>query len=105
MTKKLKNEWIKALKSKKYKQGIGKLWDRKNNTFCCLGVLGKICGLKGLSGDLELGYLSKANKNLRGLSKIPRELQENCGIPQILANMNDKGYSFDQIAQYIEINL
>lgn len=46
MKKELKEEWVKALRSGKYKQGREML--RKNvngeDYYCCLGVLADICG-------------------------------------------------------------
>lgn len=44
MTKTLKNKWIKALESGKYKKGRGAL--KLYNKYCCLGVLADICGLR-----------------------------------------------------------
>lgn len=37
-TKEIKNKWLEALRSGKYKKGSGRLRDEKNN-YCCLGVL------------------------------------------------------------------
>ena len=105
MTKKLKKEWIKALKSGEYVQGVGSLWNRKQNNYCCLGILGKVCGVTGLSGNLKYEFLDSANLNLKGLSKIPKELQGTGGVAEVLAHMNDTGYTFEEIAQYIEKNL
>ena len=39
MDKKIKKDWIAALRSGDYGQGVGKLHDAENNTFCALGVL------------------------------------------------------------------
>ena len=38
MDKALKNTWVKALRSGKYRQGTGRLM-RMNRYYCCLGVL------------------------------------------------------------------
>ena len=38
MNKRVKTQWIKALRSGKYKQGRGSLRNL-DNTYCCLGVL------------------------------------------------------------------
>lgn len=106
MTKKLKNQWIKALLSGDYIQGQESLWNRTENTYCCLGVLGKICGVTGLSGDLQFQYLDPMNKNLRGLKNVPEELRSVGGIAKTLAKINDSGsYTFEQIAEYIKENL
>jgi hypothetical protein len=38
MNKRVKKQWLKALRSRKYKQGRGRLLDKKGK-MCCLGVL------------------------------------------------------------------
>lgn len=45
----LKTKWVKALRSGKYKQGRGRLYDPDTKSFCCLGVLEHIC----LNGNVE----------------------------------------------------
>ncbi len=39
-TQKVKDNWLNNLKSGKYKQGYGALYDEANNAHCCIGVLG-----------------------------------------------------------------
>lgn len=43
-TQKIKDKWLEALKSGKYVQGTGQLYNKKNNTYCCYGVLASIIG-------------------------------------------------------------
>ena len=38
MNKKIKKQWVNALRSGKYSRGVGQLRDEEDN-FCCLGVL------------------------------------------------------------------
>lgn len=100
MEKKLKNKWVKVLRSGKYTQGKGFLYNKKSNTFCCLGVLGAVCGVP----------LEKLNRktfllNFKGDAKVPKDLTGCRGITSQLANMNDKGDSFDIIADFIEKDL
>lgn len=40
MKKRIANKWIKALRSREYEQGFGKL--KNGNKYCCLGVLCEI---------------------------------------------------------------
>ena len=42
MKKRIKNRWIKALKSGEYVQGKDRLYNPEDNTYCCLGVLCKL---------------------------------------------------------------
>lgn len=100
MEPKIKRVWLRALRSKKYKQGTGEL--HPDNKFCCLGVLcdvlypnswqDHICTLKGDSGGL-------LPKLVRQRAKLDREAQLK------LSNMNDQGNSFRKIASFIEKNL
>ena len=39
MVKEIKDKWVAALRSGKYKQGSGQLHNTMNDTYCCLGVL------------------------------------------------------------------
>lgn len=94
MDTKLKEKWVKALRSGVYAQTAGKLAFEDfngNKSFCCLGVL----------RDIEPTV--KQRKNCDEL------LSQSCGITQYwqrkLAAMNDNGSPFTAIADYIEEKL
>lgn len=98
MNKKLKKEWIKALRSGKYKQARGKL--RVGRAYCCLGVLCKVGGIKiDKTGDRPVGVDSDFRK-YQPIWELTDEYQ--C---RELAVKNDRGDTFDKIADYIEANL
>ncbi len=42
-TQEIKDKWVEALESGKYKQGYVQLHNKTDNTFCCIGVLGDVC--------------------------------------------------------------
>ena len=104
MNKKLKDKWIKALRSGEYEQGTMRLVTagKRYDEFCCLGVLADVAGAEwneymepcigdevvGSQGRLDLGYF-----------KLPGKVEEH------LVNMNDTGKSFKQIANWIEKNV
>ena len=83
--------------------------------FCCLGVLGNICGapvsrlqdggfldkeLLDMTGMLEGEiYTDPANNIPPGNKECPETLQS------LLARMNDEEWTFNQIADWIEENL
>lgn len=114
MKKSVKKEWIKALRSGEYEQCTGVLY-REGVGYCCLGVLYDACidgewvyrtvGPGQIEGwttqstdkfgesDLELG--------MDILNVVALSEREQCK----LMDMNDKGQSFDQIADYIEETL
>ena len=120
---KLKTKWLKALRSGKFVQGQGAL--RNSNGHCCLGVLCELQGrLAKVDDDGEV--ISKAKvatidyditnsdvkaPKLRGGQLIH---PESCWVlptwvdrkaQSRLAEMNDAGRSFDNIADWIKENL
>jgi hypothetical protein len=110
----LKDKWVKALRSGKYKQGRGILYNPEEKSFCCLGVLEHIC----LDGNVEL-CTSCAGQVLHptNFRAVPsREFYDEYGIDinEImgrLVQMNDghgakpKPSSFKTIANYIVKNI
>lgn len=115
LPKRIKTKWLKALRSGKYKQGKGTLYDPTTKTFCCLGVLEHVC----LDGKVEHypldhhGPLSEtcATPSDEFWELINVEVNEDLGqVENKLVNMNDGNpfrprRSFKQIANWIEKNL
>ena len=95
MNKEIKKLWIKALRSGKYKQIMDTL--RNNKGYCCLGVLRSVMkpGDHHSFGN-ENSLLTTQQRNKAGLRK------NTCVY---LANKNDEGLTFSQIADYIERRL
>lgn len=87
----VKAKWCAALRSGNYEQGRGLLHDESDNTFCCLGVLQQITGLPQVDSDME--YLDYGKAAAIGLS-IDAQTE--------LSDLNDDGYTFEEIAAYIE---
>ena len=93
--------WVKALYSGKYRQGKGALRPSKG-TFCCLGVLCDLAAKDGgqqWTNDFNYSYSYKH-------SFPPEHLTNYLGLTHIqilfLAETNDKGESFNNIATHIE---
>lgn len=122
MDQAIKKQWIAALRSGEYKQGTGCL--RNGKEFCCLGVLTDLYAKeKGLIWDSKA---TENSKSLYGHAAIPQhrviewaglrscdpgvvvpesiKRETNCDC-ESLAEMNDRGYTFDQIADVIEEQL
>lgn len=111
MPKELKAKWVKALRSGKYKQGRGRLYNPETASFCCLGVLEHIC----LNGNVET--YDQEDAPFRLLPSI--EFYKSFGIGDYddvvtdegtLSNMNDgsncaKPKSFRAIADFIVKNI
>jgi hypothetical protein len=116
MNEKLKNKWVKALRSKAYKQGRFVLRDNEN-CFCAIGVLCNIYSLgiwelkahgwnykEKRPKDFRLMYITKYSETNYLLNS---EDLEAMGLrkedQEMIMNLNDKeGRSFSAIADYIE---
>jgi hypothetical protein len=131
MDAKLKADWVKALRSGKYKQAEGKLHDPDEDSYCCLGVLCKVVGAKfgpaTEEGDGEFGsstYDHVPGLNGRILSsngddELAESFCKDIGIPDqsVLIMRNDgvgsdpnaagfiRRHTFPEIADYIESHL
>ena len=93
MDQKLKQDWVEALRSGKYKQGRLALYKPCSEAYCCLGVLCKVAGKECYPKDDRGSGYNWIHTVLPGA--IPR-----------LADMNDReGKTFNEIADYIETNL
>jgi hypothetical protein len=104
MDKKLKTKWVKALTNGKIKQGRGELLNEAG-AMCCIGVLGRICGV-------EDGWLRQNAGSISGTGFDWLESKLDRGTVDYLVDLNDgrkdkktRPRSFKQIAKYIEKNL
>lgn len=126
MNKALKNKWIKALRSGKYKQATETLHyskkapvDHEAGGYCCLGVLCAVVGLRpkfDLAGEATY-KLPKTQAKVCGSFIIVDPIsdhEEYHGYDEFgicisthnhLVQMNDYKISFNEIANYIEKNL
>jgi hypothetical protein len=130
MNSQVKEKWIAALRSGKYDQGSEKL--RSHQGYCCLGVL---CDLYSkekntewkFNGEYEESPLPMDYWYFDGESEfLPESVREWAGFsiasPQVrvevteddedewfdnddIANLNDSGYSFTELANIIEKQL
>ena len=113
MNAKIKARWLKALRSGRYKQAKEQLrtgFQPGPYSYCCLGVL---CDLARKSGIGEwddgkfnghAGDLPEVVVDWAGLESSNPEVMTRAGI-DYLANLNDGGRTFKQIANYIEKSL
>ncbi len=109
----VKQKWVEALRSGRYKQGRRKL--RVGDEYCCLGVLCDIAGTEldatwipcpVFTGQDPPSYIFGAT----ALTQLDAEQAHSIGIRQAeqkqLIFMNDtQNSSFSEIADYIETNL
>lgn len=106
MNPELKQQWVKALRSGEYKQGIGVLRSMDDH-FCCLGVLCDVVNPEGWASpeghvirrphDGEPNYPSSDVLKAAGMHHY---------VSSHLEFFNDElSWSFDHIADWIEANL
>jgi hypothetical protein len=120
MKKEVMEKWVAALRSGKYEQGKGFL--NKQGKFCCLGVLCDIAEKEGVCQSRPSEAYEEVLKygpEAQDSTVTPKAVQAwagfsqrfNTGNPEVtvaseytelLAELNDTGMKFDQIANLIE---
>lgn len=99
MDQTLKQQWMTALRSGEYLQGTGSL--KYGDKYCCLGVL---CSVMEVSMNKRQTSFYYNGERMDVCLSI--DLQQDIGMTgenqSKLANMNDEGRSFLEIADYIE---
>lgn len=103
LPKEFATKWVEALRSGDFKQG--NLWLLKDNEYCCLGVA---CVASGMSVEEIDNKKLIDEHNFTALPKcIPPLLVGNLSQPFVgnVANMNDDGVPFTEIADWIEANV
>ena len=112
----LRKDWIAALRSGDYRQGI--CWLKDQNTYCCLGVLCDISGL-GVWRDFTDNSpdSSYETENESDFGCLPSKIAKLAGIdtnhivfykgkPCTLTELNDQArLNFNQIADLLEDQL
>lgn len=96
LTPDLKAQWLEALRSGNYKQGLGQLFHVNTGTYCCLGVLNEV-GQLGCNPNF--GHIMEGNAYV--FHPVLKESTQ-----RQLADFNDKRrWTFAAIADYIEANI
>lgn len=101
MNQELKNKWLSSLRDSENKQGHYYLRS-ENNRFSCLGLLANLID--------PLGWIKKQNfyffdsfvcrLSVPILEKVGMSLDDQ----SLLCLMNDRGFTFHEIADYVERN-
>jgi len=104
-----KAKWIAALRSGEYKQGRGKMYNKEDDSYCCLGVLQKV-----LDGDKQIGcgYPTLEWSRTKNMSQFhsfhinPANSAQYLSTYHRLAIKNDfPGENFLSIADRIDTNV
>ena len=107
--KKARSEWVKALRSGKYRQGTHVLRSTVDETYCCLGVACDLYSeLEGNSMVKWKNNISSSWEFLGHICTLPNQVGRWLGITrpsfsEHLSSMNDSGKTFDEIASHIEM--
>lgn len=118
MKKKIKKQWIEALRSGIYKQGYEELRSGDRSSYCCLGVL---CDLYDKAHkrtywklDPEMNVFTMMDNwqflphkvvKWAGLESCNPEIPTRDGKTYSLSELNDNLIDFNEIATIIERNL
>ena len=113
MNPQIKQKWVDALRSGDYKQTQNRLHNEYG--FCCLGVL---CDLYGKENNVEWEpsiYYNNDYEFQHMVTVLPLSVMEWAGVEEVnpyvnggpftLAELNDQGSTFNEIADVIEEHL
>jgi hypothetical protein len=106
MDTELKQQWLTALRSGEYKQG--REFMRCGDAYCALGVLCAISGEIRFTPIVCDRYPGLYNSNCKdsdegASSWVTKQISDEAY--ESISSMNDYGYTFRQIADYIEANI
>jgi len=105
MKPEIKQMWVEALRSGKYKQGQYRL-RRNDDSFCCLGVLCDVVDHSSWSSHLNEDSYSYDDQFLTISESMKKYVELEVEECRDLVNLNDGcAKSFSEIADYIEENL
>lgn len=103
MKKEIADKWVAALRSGQYKQGREYL--RRGDQYCCLGVLCEVVEVEAtetyphFSYDGLMTFLPEVAQKRSGMKSRDGSL---AGATECLAQLNDSGSTFNEIADLIE---
>lgn len=80
MDQRVKNLWLKALRTGEYKQGHNQLRANEDNTYCCLGVLCDLHRRETGDGEWTTDDLYRTSNDVESLG-LPPSVAEWAGLP------------------------
>ena len=115
LPKEFAEKWLEVLTSGKYNQATGVLYDPSKDGYCCLGLAASICGVSNQEMEYK-NFIQGDNFSFEEITQIrkkgyPEELSTidryACDkiLGGVLAQMNDNGYTFEEIAEWIRENV
>lgn len=102
-------KWVAALRSGEYKRGILKLYNAREDCYCCLGIAGLVCGMNNEELNDHPLLVHALTTNPENKNKIPEILNgyatQGTLIRKLTTMNDDQSKSFPQIADWIEQNV
>lgn len=111
MNKEVKERWLEALRSGKYKQGTGKLKCQTKGElqYCCLGVLQELLHPEEFNPNPQTWDSNSVFTLTNDSQKFhwpTKQVLEEAKLTEdqmiALANLNDRSSNFDKVIEYIE---
>jgi hypothetical protein len=99
LTEEQLEEWVAALRSGKYKQGIGRLKHKITGEYCCLGVYAELNDLFSETDSIYGEITWRNNEVFKAF--LPSKVIS-WDIQALLGRLNDSGEPFENIAAVIE---
>lgn len=98
-----KKMWLEALRSGEYKQTDGTLCKKIGDRYeyCVLGVAAKIGSCQDI---IDKGFIT-SKQGVKHTDNFPKILTGETKLTEGLAEMNDEGRTFEELADYIEKTL
>jgi hypothetical protein len=100
LPKEFRDKWLEALRSGNYIQGQDLLLNPRDGTMCCLGVACKVLGIPSTLIEDEC-MPNDLNAIDIDIYNLPEPIISGLWCSD-LADKNDKGVPFKEIADYIE---
>jgi len=98
LPKEFAEKWIEALRSGNYQQTKANL--QNDSGYCCLGVA--CCTIGNTEGLYGKAYPDSKLLPINGMYEM---VEDEVALFSVLANMNDAGHPFNEIADWIEANV
>ena len=108
-------KWVRALESGKFKNANGYLYNPNTDGYCCLGVACVVFDVKKETMPDPQGLVWTKYGQESAMYYVPKEVIELLGLRDTtgkierkdiksLAEMNDRGHAFEDIAKFIREN-
>ena len=100
MNQEVKTLWLEALRSGRYKQGAGQLYNPQDNTYCCLGVLCDISEQGSWYGNRFVNSLEAENRKREFLARKDKDPND---LESYIAIFGNRNFPSETVARWAGI--